>query len=301
MNKKAILAVSTITIIILAIVGFVLAAPYGNANTVDYKDQFAVGETVVLEWHSSVGNVHIWLQKDDAPVAGYAWDEAAKSGQITVNPDLSPGTYEVWISTVVSGKAVVLNNPSAPFAFTVNGALAPPQETDTETITPSSGVANSTSTDTGVSVEVNLDRFSIRPGTLVTITTQYYGATQPPDSGPAIGINGVFYEVFVTTNYPIDSATPVTISLTNDAITSTSQVQFWDGSTWITIAPVEFEGPHTLTFTLPLYQLQGTPLFVAPEYTLGALLAIVACFAAIGVFKARKHLPHNASISTRTF
>jgi hypothetical protein len=137
---------------------------------------------------------------------------------------------------------------------------------------------------------VFLDRDTVPPDSPVTVTTAYFGTTQPANTG-TLSVAGLFFDVKVHANL-IDGGTLIDVSITNDAFNSGSTMQYWNPQTgiWTTVV-TDFVAPHTLIGHFTYSQLQGTPIFVTPEYTLGALLALSACFAGLVIFKARNHLP----------
>ncbi len=148
------------------------------------------------------------------------------------------------------------------------------------------------SAETGVSVGV--DDPSIPDGASLTVKTIDYGANLPPGTTASISVGGNYYDVQVIPSSGLPMDTVVSVNITNPAFNENSQIMFWNGESWIPV-DTQFYAPSTLCATFTLSQLQGTPLFVTPEYSLGALLATIACFAAVGIFRNRKkinlHLP----------
>jgi parallel beta-helix repeat protein len=135
---------------------------------------------------------------------------------------------------------------------------------------------------TGIRVVVNDS--SIPDFTSITVYSINYGVNQPPETG-LISIGGVFYDVRVTS----DLANPDTIfyvNFTSSSFDGDSRISYWNGANWVSV-PTQFYSPNTICGTFHLFELQGTPIFVTPEYGLGTLLALCSCLAAFIIVRGR--------------
>lgn len=133
--------------------------------------------------------------------------------------------------------------------------------TNTITVTGGSASVDHTST-TGVSVSVSGS--SVQDGTVLNITSENYGATQPSDTGALqINVNAIaFYDVLVSSSTQIGSDAMVVISFTNPAFTAQDNfMSYWNGNSWVTVASY-FTAPHTITGTFPASALTGTRIVV---------------------------------------
>ena len=154
----------------------------------------------------------------------------------------------------------------------------------TESIIGGKAEINQTIT-TGISVAVN---DSASPDfTSITVASINYGTNQPPETG-IVSIGGLFYDVKLTS----DLANPNTIvyvNFTSSSFDSNSQISYWNGANWVSV-PTLYYAPDTICGTFHLFELQGTPIFVTPEYAFGTLIALCSCLAAFIMVQARKKL-----------
>ena len=160
-----------------------------------------------------------------------------------------------------------------------------PTATSTTTTIGGNAFIDQTGT-TGVCVSISDP--TIPDGTSITVTSIAYGTSQPPETG-TLSIGGVYYDVKITSDPPLNPDTTIIVTITNPSFSSTSQIQYWNGVNWVTV-PTQFIPPDTLQGTFQLYQLQGTPIVVIPlpEYAYGSLLALVPCLAVYTAFRKAK-------------
>jgi Tol biopolymer transport system component len=139
------------------------------------------------------------------------------------------------------------------------------QEADTETATISGGGA---SADLSDGVSTTITGSSSPDGTDITISSVYYGDTQPSDTG-SILLNGTeYYDV------QIDPAVDGTahISITSASVTPYTVMQYsWYGI-WYDAANNEVTGPdsgtgwYTVSGDIPVEFLSGTPIAIGEYY-----------------------------------
>ncbi|MGA2385847.1 MAG: hypothetical protein ABSG33_04880 [Candidatus Bathyarchaeia archaeon] len=165
------------------------------------------------------------------------------------------------------------------------------------------------SSTTGVSATISTPTGTPLPdGTQIDVNSASYGSTPPAEvtTPPPISITGggtaIYYDVSVSQGggAPLGSNVNVQVSFTDPSITSSSTIAYWDASTssWIQVTPTVFTAPDTISGSIPASALTGTPIvvgspqpvFVAPEYSIGALLAVIACFAAFIAIR-KPHAP----------
>ena len=160
----------------------------------------------------------------------------------------------------------------------------------------SGGSAQVTQEETGVQVAIT----GAKDETSATVSSVYYGTGQPDDTGVAVGGVGVFfYDVKITQNSgeALGSETIIRVSITNQEFTSSSIMSYWSGTVWVPVTTT-FVSPHTVYGTFRADDLNRTPIkvggpddlhpFVVPEYSLGGLLALMACLAAFVIFKKQR-------------
>lgn len=107
-----------------------------------------------------------------------------------------------------------------------------------------------------------------------------------------MSVNGAaFYDVKVTSSSgALGSGVNVAVSISNPSFTSASVIEYWDGSSWVSVATT-FSAPDTVSANIPASALTGAPLAVGvPEsggngLTSGgvSLLAVVAVTAVVAV------------------
>lgn len=296
MKHKFLLAFAIAILAVSSTLGFIYAKspppPSGYVYPIDQQTEYNQGVGITLHWVTNMpGPVTIWLTTadDDVEVSGYSWVQSASSGDFVMGTAglAINQTYDIWISVESDGAPLILNINNY-WEFTI---VSPCQASQSDTATPDySGVVTVNQPSTGVITTVFLDRDTVPPDSPVTVTTAYFGTTQPANTG-TLSVAGLFFDVKVHANL-IDGGTLIDVSITNDAFNSGSTMQYWNPQTgiWTTVV-TDFVAPHTLIGHFTYSQLQGTPIFVTPEYTLGALLALSACFAGLVIFKARNHLP----------
>jgi DNA-binding beta-propeller fold protein YncE len=150
---------------------------------------------------------------------------------------------------------------------------------------------------TGINAAIT--QSAIPDGTTLKVTTINYGTNQPDGTASVMSNGAIFYDVQVVPNSgpALDATINVVVSISDNSFTASSILYYWNGNAWTPATDQHFTAPNTLTGSVPASALTGTPimvgtssLFVLPEYTLGGLLALIACFAALIVYK-RKSLP----------
>jgi hypothetical protein len=108
---------------------------------------------------------------------------------------------------------------------------------------------------TGISVTI---MGSAAPdGTSFTVISGDWGSTQPAGTGSVSLGSGIFYDV------QIEGITDGTaqICITNAAVTSATQMQYWDGTEWVNAASQTVTGT-TLCGDIPVSALNGTPIVI---------------------------------------
>jgi hypothetical protein len=171
-----------------------------------------------------------------------------------------------------------------------------PTEITVKTVTDGSINADQTAT-TGINVAIT--QSSIPDGITIKVTTTNYGTTQPDGTTLPTSLDAKFFDVQVLANAgpALDSTITVVVSISDDGFNANSVLYYWNGNNWVPAANQQFTAPHMLTGEIAASALTGTPLMVSqsslfqvPEYPLGGLLALIAFFAALIVYK-RKSLP----------
>ncbi len=220
------------------------------------------------------------------------------------------GSYQLTYDALGAGKTAGMYQIKASFAgdgtYVANEAtctlIITPYNTDIDIVIVSSNRAHVDHPSTGITVDVNGS--SLTDGTSLTITTVAYGSTQPAGTGSITASGNIFYDVQVipTSGGTLASDVMVTVELTDVRINAGSTIAYWDGANWVTVTST-FIAPHTITFTVSASALTGTPVvvnsvtpFVTPEYPFGALIALIACFVAVIVFKQAKRRPKTVKL-----
>ena len=181
--------------------------------------------------------------------------------------------------------------------------LSSPQPvTETTSLFPTNHVVYVNDNDT-TGIIVNITGSSLPDDAYFTITTIKYGTNVPKDVGAPLTVEGKpvagYYDVKVTTNITLSPDVIAEITITNLNFNEHSTMYYYNTTQgkWIFVS-TEFQSPHAIVGTLAAIALTGTsfgitgssllgPLFVLPEYSLGALLALFAFFAAFALFKIR--------------
>lgn len=189
-------------------------------------------------------------------------------------------------------------------------------------------IDDNSSTDIIVDISGN----SLPDDAYLTINTTKYGTDVPQDVAPLV-IEGTtvvgYYDVKVVTNVTLTPDVMVKVTITNPNFNEHSTMYYYNTDTaqgkWVSVL-TEFQSPHTVVGTFAVIALTGTPIavlnnnspspssspspslspspssdpsqldpLVAPEYGVGTLLALFACFAAFALFKIRgKHTDKTA-------
>lgn len=183
-------------------------------------------------------------------------------------------------------------------------------------------IDDNSSTDIIVDISGN----SLPDDAYLTINTTKYGTDVPQDAAP-LAIEGTtvvgYYDVKVVTNVTLTPDVTVKVTITSPNFNEHSTMYYYNTAQgkWVSVL-TEFQSPHTVVGTFAAIALTGTPiavlnnnspssspspspsqpdpsdpspLFVVPEYGVGMLLALFACFAAFALFKIRgKHTDKTA-------
>ena len=163
-----------------------------------------------------------------------------------------------------------------------------PSESSTVTVSDNSATVDQGST-TGVKVTVSGS--SLQNGAKLNVTSTDYGGNQPSGTG-AVSVNGAhFYDVQVSASSGVlGSDVTVTVSISNPTFTSSSVIEYWNGSTWVSAATT-FTAPDTVSGAIPASALTETPILVgtpksnAPTLNI-TYLSIIAAVAAVLVILA---------------
>jgi hypothetical protein len=114
----------------------------------------------------------------------------------------------------------------------------------------------------GVSVNIT---GSVPDGANITVTSTYYGTTQPFGTG-ALQVGVAFYDVKISSDTPLGSNATANIYFTNPAFSTQNFISFWNGNSWV-IVDSHFISPNTICGIIPVSALTGTPIMVgkAPQ------------------------------------
>ncbi len=232
---------------------------------------------------TNVGSWHFILQVTD--VTGAAVNSTAVL--VTVNeptPTSVPTVYVVSTApTPIPTTSTAKPTPSPTASVT---PTVPPTASGMQRVTSIVVISgNFTTVDqsavTGVNVKVNGP--SLLDGTQLNVTTVAYG-NSPPLGTSTLSIGGtVFYDVYVaSSNGTLGSDVTVTISISNPSFTSSSVMEYWNGTTWISVSTT-FASPDTITATIPASALTGTPIAVGiiEQGTVGLSLVLVFVLGAL--------------------
>ena len=167
----------------------------------------------------------------------------------------------------------------------------------TTTVTLQHGSFTVVHTETGV--KVTLTGSSLPDGSQINVTSIYYGLA-PPQEVHTVKLPGIaFYDVKVTqaNGEPLGSDGKALVYISNPRFNGAYKLFYWNNSTWAPVNTQIVEG-DTLCGPFMAPQLTGTligisipQLHVVPEYPLGTLLAVLACFAAFALHRIRQKEP----------
>lgn len=249
-------------------------APGAGAAVVEFK----LGQIVYVSY-SVTGPVTLYVRDEEDNSIDVSWVVTASGdGGFSFKPE-HMGVYGIYssVSSLAIGTFEVIKPDAA-----IEGAY--------EFVTPTAGSTNVDHTAT-TGVDVNLN--GVDNGQEIVISTLDFGTTQPPNTGIAITGGTVSYydvQVIKPNGDAVNSGAIATVSITNPAFTSSDVMSYWDGSAWVQATNQHYDAStHTITGDIPASALTGTEvavggsgLFITPEYALGALGALIACFAAVG-------------------
>lgn len=239
--------------------------------------EFKLGQTVYISYAvSSPVTLYVKDEKDNSIDVSH---EVTKSGngEFNFKPE-HMGTYGIYssASSAVVGKFYVIKPDEA-------------ESGKYDFVTPTGPTDVDHTSTTGVDVSLT----GLDDGQQIVVSTLKFGTTQPEGTGiKIVGGTVSYYDVQVIkpNGDAVNGGAIATISITNPAFTSSDVISYWDGSAWVQATNQHFDAStHTLTGDIPASALTGTvvgvggsSLFITPEYALGALGALVACFAAVG-------------------
>jgi YVTN family beta-propeller protein len=119
-------------------------------------------------------------------------------------------------------------------------------------------------------VNVTVEGPSLLEGTQVNVTTADYGSKPPIGTAGAPLNNAVFYDVSVASDGAIlGSDVTATISIADPSFSSSSVIEYFNGSAWTPIT-TNFSSPNTVTCTIPVSVLTGTPFAVGTTKNSGS-------------------------------
>ncbi len=254
----------------------------GSGGSVSYSSNVGSGTI------PAGGSTTLYLAAGDSvsltetPSSGHTFTSWTTSG--ASNPTPTSQSISLTINQDATATATFAAAPTAHSVMPVTGGSATVDQ----------------STTTGTSVTVSGP--SLSDGTKLDVTSVYYGSQQPSGTG-AISVSGaVFYDVNVVRDdgAALGSDVYVTVSFTGAGFSSSSVIMYWSSGSWVPVATT-FTAPDTVTGTIPASALGGTPclvgnlnVFSAPEYPIGALAAVAACFVAFAAtLKLKKSPPHT--------
>jgi hypothetical protein len=148
-------------------------------------------------------------------------------------------------------------------------------------------------------IQVQITGATLTDGTSITVSTANFDTAQPAGTGTPFGQRPTFYDtqVTLTDGQPIGGDVMVLVTIQSSGITSGDLIYYWNGANWIPAAGQSHDEAGSVSGMIPASALTGTPIMVTdqtimvtPEYPLGALIAIAACFAAFITFKKRSSL-----------
>jgi hypothetical protein len=260
-------------------------APGGSGRPVL---EFKLGQTVYISY-SVTGPVTLYVRDEKDNSIDVSHDVTASGdGEFNFTPD-HMGKYGIYssVSTDKVGSFKVIKPADA-------------QSGNYNFVTPPTGSTNVDHTST-TGVDVSLS--GLDSGQQIVVSTLNFGTTVPSTGIAVSGGTVSYYDVQVIKpdGSAVNSGAIATISIQNTAFTSSDVMCYYDTSTstWVQATNQHYNSAtHTLTGDIPASALTGTEvavggssLFITPEYALGALGALIACFAAVGcvaVVKKRK-------------
>jgi hypothetical protein len=168
-------------------------------------------------------------------------------GSFKVPSDASPGAYVVEAWDKITGDSAY-----APFSVTVSARSM--------AMVNGNSAAVDQSAKTGVSVMVTGS--SLPNSGQITLTSTYYGDSQPSGTGNVSLGQAVFYDVSVASSSgALGSDVNAVVSISNPGFNSSSVAEYYNGAAWVSVA-TKFSAPETLSATITASALTGTPIVV---------------------------------------
>ena len=185
---------------------------------------------------------------------------------IFYNPVASSNSGEQYLLTSVMGNATTI---TAAGTITVNGGNVVTGNYVVQYVStlPSTGGTSTSVDQTQDNVETTISAPTAPPGqtlageTLTVSSALYNTGVAPYDPNPVAG--GIYFDIMVTAT-PADPNAMVTISIANPLLSGQSTVRYWNEASleWVSIAATPGPAPYTLSFTLSVADLTGTPILI---------------------------------------
>jgi len=180
---------------------------------------------------------------------------------ITTTTRYIPFTITQYIPTTITATSVTATS----------SATSTTEATSVTTISGGGAMVDQTST-TGTGV--TMTGSTAPDGTSVTVISQLLGSTQPPGTGSVSLAPGVYFDVQVL---GITDGT-ARVCINNAAVTSGTQMQYWDGTQWVGAASQTIMGA-IICGEIPVSALQGTAIVIQPPpmASVGGTVVTMSC------------------------